>query len=377
MATLRVIADEVLADEPNEVGRYTLELTRQLVVTAPSDCNVEAVVSSHTPAEEQRLRERIPGLARVQGLKLGHRELAIAWQAGARVRLDGMVHAPSLLAPLRKHERRDESNQVSITIQDLAAWTSPDSLPATEVLWQKAMVKRARKFADAVVVPTHAVATQLNEIAGFGQRIRVIGAAPSSSLQLPINDEERAIALGLPDEYVATIGTLDPRRGLRALIEAMALPGAHDVPLVIVGPDEYGDQRVSEIAMAAGLPEGRVRPIGVLSQSDLAVVLDRATAFVYPSLSAGFGLPIVEAFRFGTPVIHSDHPALLETAGDSGLAVERTDASGYPARLADAIDAVLTDDDLAERLSVEGQDRSRAFSWRDSAERLWQLHADL
>jgi glycosyltransferase involved in cell wall biosynthesis len=64
-------------------------------------------------------------------------------------------------------------------------------------------------------------------------------------------------------------------------------------------------------------------------------------------------------------------------AGGAGLVVERGGKKGYPERLAEAIAQVLDDSDLRSRLSVAGSDRARAFSWRDSAERVWQLHADL
>jgi glycosyltransferase involved in cell wall biosynthesis len=117
--------------------------------------------------------------------------------------------------------------------------------------------------------------------------------------------------------------------------------------------------------------------MGFLSDSDLALVLDRASLFVFPSLAEGFGLPVVEAMHFGTPVVHSDAPALLEVTAGAGLAVARDDAAGYPERLAQAMTTALGDTELYERLSVAGYDRSHAFSWRDSAEKVWQLHADL
>jgi glycosyltransferase involved in cell wall biosynthesis len=126
-----------------------------------------------------------------------------------------------------------------------------------------------------------------------------------------------------------------------------------------------------------------VRALGRLDDPDLAVVLDRAALFVFPSLVEGFGLPIVEAFKFGLPVIHSDDPALVEVAAGASLVVPRptgtesADDQGYTERLAAAIGRVLDDAELRSRLSVLAADRARAFSWRDSAERVWQLHADL
>ena len=81
--------------------------------------------------------------------------------------------------------------------------------------------------------------------------------------------------------------------------------------------------------------------------------------------------------HFGTPVVHSDSPSLVEVAGGAGLAVPLDDAVGYPARLAAAIDSVANDSELATRLGILGEDRARLFSWRASAEKVWQLHADL
>ncbi len=138
-----------------------------------------------------------------------------------------------------------------------------------------------------------------------------------------------------------------------------------------------GDVELAQVADEAGVDPSRVRSLGSLTDADLAVALDRATVFVHPSLSEGFGLPVVEALSFGTPVVHSDAPALLEVAADAGVVVPREDPDGYPLRLAEAIGGLLSDTAARERLAVVGQDRARAFSWRDSAEKVWQLHADL
>ena len=102
-----------------------------------------------------------------------------------------------------------------------------------------------------------------------------------------------------------------------------------------------------------------------------------AEVVVQKSLAEGFGLPVIEAFSFGTPVVHSDAPAVVEVAAGAGLQVEREDADGYPGRLAAAIASVVGDGGLAERLRFQGLDRAGAFSWQDSAQKVWQLHADL
>jgi glycosyltransferase involved in cell wall biosynthesis len=380
MTTLRVIVDQVIAPVPGGIGRYTEELTRQLIATAPAGCDVEAVVSAAPAADLAHLRTLLPGLSGLERLALPRRELALAWQAGmARGASQGMVHAPSVLAPLVAHDRFQEpGRQTVVTVHDTVPWTHPETLTPRGVHFHKAMVKRAFKHADAVVVPTHAVAAQLNDIHRFDDRLRVIGGAPSGRLRVPVDADLRAERLGLPERYVLAVGTLEPRKGLTALIQAMALPDApQDVPLVIAGPDGWGDVDVVGTAERAGLAADRVQVLGRVEDADLAVAYDRATVFVFPSLAEGFGLPVVEAMSFGTPVIHSDDEALREVASDAGVSVAREPRTSYPERLAQAVYQVVNDAHLASQLAIAGPDRARMFDWQDSALETWQLHADL
>ncbi|WP_243696911.1 glycosyltransferase family 4 protein [Labedella endophytica] len=374
---LRVVVDQMATPAPSGIGRYTRELTRGLVQTAPPRCAVEGIVSALPQEKVDALEAQLPGLAALHRTTLPRRELAAAWQLGIAPTLaSGMIHAPGLLAPLVKHETSNDGTQIVVTVHDTLAWTHAKSLTPATVAWNRAMLKRARKHADAIVVPSHAVAERLADIVDLGDRVRVIGGAASDDLVVPADAEERAERLGLPDEFLLTIGTLDPRRGLTDLITGLGLPGSPDLPLLVLGPDTWGELTVASVADEAGLAEGRVRALGVVDDADLAVLLDRATLFVHPGRQEGFGLPIIEAFRFGTPVVHSDDPALVEVAGGAGVAVE-LDGKGYPERLAAAIASTLSDTERLRRLGVLASDRERAFSWRDSAERVWQLHADL
>ncbi|MFB2581105.1 glycosyltransferase family 4 protein [Herbiconiux sp. P15] len=379
MATLRVIIDQLVAPVPGGIGRYTLELTRQLIATAPRNCDVEGIISAVPQERVDEVSAKLPGLASLSRAALPRRELAAAWQHGVIGGSgSGMVHATSLLAPLRKHDRRAElGTQTAVTIHDVVPWTHPQTLTPRGVTWHKAMAKRAYKHADAIVVPTHAVAEELSRYFDFGDRIRVIGGAVSDELRLPADPAARAAELGLPERYILAVGTLEPRKGLAALIQALALPATGSLPLVIAGPEGWGDVDVASVAASAGVDASRIKILGFVSDSDLALAIERATVFVYPSLAEGFGLPLIEAFNFGTPVIHADVPALLEVAAGSTHVVERTTPAAYASQLATAIEAVTTDPSLARRLSISGLDRARAFSWRDSADKVWQLHADL
>ncbi|MEP6480580.1 MAG: glycosyltransferase family 1 protein [Rhodoglobus sp.] len=374
MTTLRVILDDLTRRE--SVGRYTAELTREIIRTAPRGCYVEGFVAAATEAQYADILDRLPGLEKLHKSPLAARELRAAWQHGfTRLPGKGMVHAPSPLAPLARHDRLHDGDQISVTFHDALAWTHPDSLPSRTVSWYRGMAKRAERYADAIVVPSHAVAGQLAEVIDFGDRVRVISGAPSSTLALPHDSAERAELLKLPERYVLATGSLEARRGIDQLMRAMVEVDT-DIPLLLVGPRD-GDESLISLLAEAQLPADRVRALGDLDDPDLSVVISRATLFVYPNYEEGFGMPVLEAFALGTPVVHSDAAALVELAADAGIAVELDGEADYPHRLAAAINSVLSDSDLAQRLSYSGVDRAGMFSWRSSAEKVWQLHADL
>lgn len=377
--TLRVIVDDIVFPSSGGVGRYAEELTRELIRTAPTGCEVSGVVSASPDADYERIHAVLPGLSDLFKSALARRELQLAWQHGVtKLPGTGMVHAPSLLAPLGRPGRGDRhGEQTVVTVHDTVAWTHPQLISPRQASWHKAMARRAVKFADAVVVPTHAVAHELGELLDFGDRIRVIGGAVSSRLTVPVDADERAARLDLPGRYLLSVGTVDGRKGIEPLVRSLASEYDAGLPLIVAGPDGWDAPDLAAVAADAGVDPARIRRLGVLPDADLAVLYDRATVFAFPSLAEGFGLPMIEAFHFGTPVVHSDAPAVLEVAADAGLVVEIGDEDGYPERLARAITSVARNETLAERLRFSGLDRAAAFSWRDSAAQVWQLHADL
>ena len=376
---LSVIIDQLLAPVPGGIGRYTRELARELVVSAPDGWEVHGVVSAASRTRLRSLATDVPGLARLQRLPVDRRILARAWERGLPPAPGGggPVHGMSLLAPLGLRRATRSPRPVVATIHDVVPWTHPETLTARGVAWHRAMASRAERFADAVVVPSHAVAGELAGLFDLGDRIHVVPGAPSTDLLLPADHDRRAAALGLPDRYVLAVGTLEPRKGLRHVIEAMGAPEASGLHLVIAGPSGWGGVDVRGLAEAAGLPAGRVRALGHVAEADLAVLYDRATVFVMPSLAEGFGLPIVEAFAHGTPVVHSDAPALVEVAGGAGIAVPYQPVGSYAERLAGAIGEVAADPATAARMSAQGRARAADFDWRDSAARVWRLHLAL
>lgn len=375
---LRVVVDQLTAPVPGAVGRYTKDLTRALIERAPADCEVAGIVSSSPPGDYDFIQTSLPGLVDLYRTSLARRELAAAWQIGLTTSPGGgIIHSPSLFAPLRKHDR-EMGNQVVVTVHDTLALTHPASLPTTDSTWRRAMLKRARKHADAIVVPTHALAVRLSERYDFGDRLRVISTAARSGLSPQRHASEKALSLGLPREYLVTVGSIHPHQGVVDVLAALGRPETPEVPLVVLGPNAWGEQQLANAAEQAGVRRTLVQSLDSCSDADLAVVLTGAKAFVAPGHAEGDPASLIEAFSLGTPVIHSDIPEYVETAGGAALSVPLgIGGDEYVDRLASAISTVLSDDAFTERLGIAEQDRARAFSWSDAADRVWQLHADL
>jgi glycosyltransferase involved in cell wall biosynthesis len=236
------------------------------------------------------------------------------------------------------------------------------------------MADHAAARAAAIVVPTHAVADELTQHLSVSGRLHVIGEGVTDRLREPPDAARRARAMALPaGPYLLSLATLEPRKGLDVLLQALARAGAPEVPLLLVGQPGWGGVDPLAAAAELGLPDGRVRVLGRLPDADLATALTRATALVAPSRAEGFGLPVLEAMAAGVPVVSSDAAALVEV----GAGATVTSPIGDPVALAEALARVMGDPVLRAELVAAGRTRAAAYSWSDAARQMWALYASL
>jgi glycosyltransferase involved in cell wall biosynthesis len=168
----------------------------------------------------------------------------------------------------------------------------------------------------------------------------------------------------LPPRMLLFVGTLEPRKNLTTLLRSYALLKQRfdPPPLVIGGPQGWRHEEVFSLAQELDLEDDVLFP-GFIPREELPLWYNAASAFVYPSLYEGFGLPPLEAMACGTPVITSNASSLPEVVGDAGLLVEPTNAE----ELAQAMQRVLRDDDLRDSLRRKGLERAKMFSWQRAA----------
>lgn len=175
--------------------------------------------------------------------------------------------------------------------------------------------------------------------------------------------------LNLPARYILFLGEISKRKNLGQLIRAFSKVQCRvgpDVELVIAG-----GASAKHVFTRNGIPNlpSRCLFTGRIDEADLAPLLAGADVFVFPSLYEGFGLPPLEAMACGAPCITSNVTSLPEVVGDAAVLISPYDDDA----LAQALEAVLTNPNLASRLRDMGLARAGMFSWEKTAAETWRV----
>jgi len=268
-----------------------------------------------------------------------------------------LVHAVSLAT------LEPRSAPLVVTVHDLLWRRIPDAYPARGRRWHEGALERALRRADRFIVPAEVVAGDLVAAGASRDAITVI---PMGSDHLPPPDSAAAAAhleqLGIRGPFLLCVGTLEPRKNLRRLIEAYgsirdSLP--EPWPLVMVGPSGWGEQVAPTIGVVFA---------GSVSTTELSGLYASARLLAYVPLIEGFGLPPVEAMSVGTPVVASPLPS----TGGAAFEVDPNDTGSIAAGLL----TVATDEAIRESLVRRGSARSTELRWSSIALRhreVWEL----
>ncbi len=350
-----------LSERGSGVSRYTLELLRALRDEAP---DVQLELLSNRQVDDPAVRVELSGQRWLRAPRLPSRAawmqavLPVALAARKRVEIG---HFTNFDVPLLGRI------PVVVTLHDMSLLMSPEQHPAKRVLLLSPLMRLAARKARAVVCPTASAAQDAVTLLNLDpDRVHVVSGAVAPRFRV-IDGEASAEAcrrFGLQPGFLLFVGTIEPRKNLVRLARAFARlrQDGFDKPLVICGAWGWKSKDLRPTIEALGIADAVVFT-DYVSDEDLVALLNAAGAFVYPSLYEGFGLPIIEAFACGVPVVTSDLGAMAEVAGSAALLVDPTDE----AAIAEALTRVLSDDAERRRLRGAGLERAAEFSHRKAA----------
>jgi glycosyltransferase involved in cell wall biosynthesis len=367
MRNLRVGLNAIFL-EPGMGGleTYVLELVPALLRTAPNArltvlCNDRGrgLLAAQDWATEVELD--VPPVMTRRGLRAAGELTLLGAIAGRRF---DVLHSPALLAPLATRAAN------VVVLADTTWLTVPDlgkGQAATVRLWQ-AVVPRVARRADRVIAISEASARDVREqLRVDPARIDVIPlgyGAPPRTAATPEPELRSRLGLGT-GPIILNVGMKKVHKNQRRLVRALPRirESVPEAQLVLAGASTpYEDQLRAE-AHALGLDGGVATP-GYVDDADLEGLYAAASAFVFPSLNEGFGLPVLEAMARDVPVVTSNRSSLPEVVGNAALLVDPTSED----EIADATVRVINDQAARQRLISAGRARLAEFTWSRTAE---------
>jgi glycosyltransferase involved in cell wall biosynthesis len=273
----------------------------------------------------------------------------------------GLLHSLASTAPLWGAFRR------VVTIHDVIYRIYPDAHAGVLTHGMRVLVKSAALRSHRIQAVSAATRDDLVKLLKVpSAKIDVVpnGVGTTARAEPEPEDAVRArLELG-ERPVVLSVSAKRPHKNLLRLLEALARIDAAERPvLVLPGYPTWHEKELRERTTALGLDDD-VRFLDWVSDAELEGLYAAASAFVFPSLYEGFGLPVLEAMTRGVPVACSDRSSLPEVAGDAALLFdpERVDD------IAGAIRRLVTDEALRERLRAAGRERAARFTWARTAE---------
>jgi glycosyltransferase involved in cell wall biosynthesis len=329
-----------LATPLTGVGHYTAELARSLAVVAPSD--------SFTFISPGGLLKR-----RWWSLGLPLHLLRNSYD---------LFHGTNYEIPF--WSRRP----TVVTIHDL-------SMLLLSGVHREELVGRSRwrlpwmaKRASRIITPSNSIKKELCEAFGIQpDKVAVTPEAPRPIFKRR-EDPELLRRLGIDGDFILFVGTIEPRKNLHRLVEAfeqMLRNTSLSPKLVIAGGRGW--------MMDDFVVTDRVCLTGYLQDEDLCALYSSCTAFIYPSLYEGFGLPPLEAMACGAPVITSRTPALMETVGSAARLVDPEDIED----IARAMTEFLNDKNTREHYVELGSTHVKKFSWEQTALKTLEVYREV
>lgn len=247
-----------------------------------------------------------------------------------------------------------------LTVHGVEALLFPQAYSLQQRWYQQFSLWWAKKKGAQLIAVSEAVKKDLVRIFQISEEmVKVVwnGVEKVQSSKFKVQSEK---TFSIEGKYVLNVGRLEERKNQLRLIEAFEQIAAEfpNLQLVLVGGDGYGAEKIHARVDASPAKE-RIQLTGYLGRDVVQQLMERAELFVYPSLAEGFGIPILEAFAAGVPVLTSQGSATEEVGGGAVVLCDPLSVES----IASALRQLLSDETLCKQKIREGKKRLDLFSW--------------
>lgn len=267
-----------------------------------------------------------------------------------------------------------------VTVYDLALFKFKGIGATRNTIRLKLFAKSACKKAEKVIAISKATAKDITEIFKIPKSkisVSYCGGLPTefSALMVDCTKEVNPV-LKFNENFLLFISTIEPRKNIITIIKSFEKyidDTGENTKLVLAGRRGWKCDEIYDVIKKSKYRNRIIMP-GFISDKDKAYLLSNAKAFVYPSLYEGFGIPILEAFAYGVPVLTAKISSMPEVGGDAAYYIENpTDING----LANLMKHVVNLDDNERKKIQERMKRQlRMFSWEKNANEMMEIFVD-
>ncbi len=362
MAIIGIDASRAVIEQKTGTEGYTLALVEAL---AQQDAETQyRLYVKHNPGQAFR---SLGGNFYVDVLRWPPRYL---WSQG-RLSLEMLMRRPELLfVPAHTvpvlHPRRTVT-----TAHDVGFLRFPELYSRRELLYHRWSMRYAVTHAAHVITPSAFTKSEIVELYNIPpERITPIHHGYNTGIFRPLRDDEQFRAVreryGIHRPFFFYVGRIEEKKNIPRIIEAFALyrqRAPHDdFQLVLAGKPNYHFREIQEQIRRAGL-EGHVLLLGYIPDEDVAVLMNAAVSFLFPTLYEGFGFPVLEAQSCGTPVLAGNVTAVPEVGGEGALYVDPRSVEA----ITEGMTRLANDSALREELRSKGFDNIQRFTWERCA----------
>lgn len=261
------------------------------------------------------------------------------------------------------------------TIHDICCWDCPETMNGMSKWYFRISHKVALKKCKAIITISQFSKKRIIEKLKYpAEKIWLIYCGIDNKFE-PVTDTTYIASIrkkySLPDEYILSLSTLEPRKNIRLLIDvyrSLILSGDCKTDLVLAGRKGWKmDELMSGIEPKV---QNKIVFTGFVDDKDLPGVYSAAKWFVFPSMYEGFGIPPLEAMACGVPVISSDAASLPEVLGGAGLIFQSNNEKALKQSILQAQE--LSKEDLKAQI-IAGEASVQKFRWRKEAKKLLEL----